>query len=162
MLQSNNEPDLTLIDSILVDDQPGTGVVHFNATIRNSSSAPATTGTVPISWEKVRLGVPLSGGIGVINETTTDLDLNGDGDKIDTLSVTWVHNETRPWDANINGEYVYALRDDSHQSYYINGNPKLFQLGTRSHFLYEGNDQWADFRLDALILHHSDYLLSCS
>ncbi|MHA1969548.1 MAG: hypothetical protein ACW964_17340, partial [Candidatus Hodarchaeales archaeon] len=88
MLQSNNEPDLTLIDSILVDDQPGTGVVHFNATIRNSSSAPATTGTVPISWEKVRLGVPLSGGIGVINETTTDLDLNGDGDKIDTLSVT--------------------------------------------------------------------------
>ncbi len=122
MVESATEPDFTLIDTNITDVQPGSGVLHFSATVQNNGSAPATTGTVPISWEEVRLGIPLSGGIGTLNETTTNLDLNGDGDKNDAYSVSWVHNETRPWDANVDGKYVFALWDDpmfSQQTYYI-------------------------------------------
>ncbi|MFW9906491.1 MAG: hypothetical protein ACFFFH_19420 [Candidatus Thorarchaeota archaeon] len=42
----------------------------------------------------------------------------------------------------------------SQQTYYINGEPKLFYLDGKSHILYEANDEYADFGLGASIIHH--------
>ncbi|MFW9906492.1 MAG: hypothetical protein ACFFFH_19425 [Candidatus Thorarchaeota archaeon] len=33
MIESTTEPDFTLIDTTITDVQPGSGVLHFNATV---------------------------------------------------------------------------------------------------------------------------------
>jgi hypothetical protein len=145
----------------LTDVEPGSGVFQLNATIQNNGSAPATTGTVPISWEDRLFEIALSGGVGSLNESVAGLDLNGDGDKIDSFEVTWFHNETRPLDAIVDGVHAYSLYEGYpegsfwlNRTYYIDGKPKLFKLGTKTHVLYEATAKWAFFGLDAFILHH--------
>jgi hypothetical protein len=161
-VHSISGPDFTLINSTLTDIQPGSGVFQFNATFQNNGSTPATAGTVPISWENRCLQIELSGGVGSLNESVAGLDLNGDGDKIDSFPVTWFHNETRPYDAIVDGVHAYALSEGPpedpwfflNRTYYIDGKPKLFQLGTKNHTLYDATPTWAYFGLDAFILHH--------
>jgi hypothetical protein len=137
-------------------------VFQLNATFQNNGSTPATTGTLPISWENRCFQIALSGGVGSLNESVAGLDLNGDDDKIDSFPVTWFHNETRPFDAIVDGVHAYALSEGPledpwfflNRTYYIDGKPKLFQLGTKTHTLYDASATWAYFGLDAFILHH--------
>ncbi|MFX0207658.1 MAG: hypothetical protein ACFFDT_16845, partial [Candidatus Hodarchaeota archaeon] len=120
---------------------------------------PATTGHVPISWEEYMYTMPLTNGIGTLDENVADYDINGDGDEDDTFTVEW-NNTIRPWDAEIDGTYVYALADHSvdrgfNRSYYIDGNSKLFQLGNKMHTLYNADNDVVSFGLgDAIILNH--------
>lgn len=83
------------------------------------------------------------------------LDLNGDGDIQDSFEVTWFHNETRLWDAIIDGEHGYAIfegpPDDMRrlETYYLeNGQPKLFQLGNKTHTLQRENKDYGLFGLE--------------
>lgn len=161
-VHSTDGPDFTLINSTFTDVQPGSGVFQLNATIQNNGSTPATTGTLPISWENRLFQIALLHGEGWLNESVAGLDLNGDGDKIDSFPVTWFHNETRPWDAIVDGVHAYALSEGPledpffyfNRTYYIDGKSKLFQLGTKTHALYDASATMAYFGLDAFILHH--------
>jgi hypothetical protein len=160
-VHSNGGPDfITLINSTLTDVQPGSGVFQLNATFQNNGSAPATTGIVSISWEIKMFELELSGGVGSLNESVVNLDLNGDGDKIDFFPVTWFHNETRPMDAIVDGVHAYAINEGLfedpwlNRTYYIDGKPKLFQLGNKTHVLYDANAEVAYFGLDAFIQHY--------
>ncbi|MFX1517926.1 MAG: hypothetical protein ACFFC6_16615 [Promethearchaeota archaeon] len=151
-----NEVDISLVDSSLSQVQQG--IYEFTTTIENIGD-PATTGTVPISWEEYVYAMPLTNGIGTLDESVADYDINGDGDEDDTFTVEW-NNTIRPWDAEINGAYVYALADHSvdrmfNRSYYIDGQSKLFQLGNKMHTLYFADNDVASFGLgDAVILNH--------
>ena len=145
----------------------GLGLTHvyqFNATIQYDGY-PARQGTVPISYENEYYDLPLINGVGTLDESIVDLDLNGDGDKTDTFGVTWFHNETRQWDAIINdgGNDIHAYsrnegppeNPSSIRTYYINGKSKLFQLGTETHILYNANNDVAGFGLgNAVIVNH--------
>ncbi|MFX0206223.1 MAG: Heimdall-CTERM domain-containing surface protein, partial [Candidatus Hodarchaeota archaeon] len=100
----------------------------------------------------------LNDGLGTLSESIVDFDIDGDGDKEDSFDVVW--NDTiRPWDAVIDGAYVYALADHSenpgfNRSYYIDGEPKLFQLGNKKHILYVASNNAAFFGFDAAIIKH--------
>ena len=155
-LQTNNLPDF----SDLADDPSFTeienGVIQLNATFKNTGG-PATTGEVPIFWETVYYELELDNGNGTLNENIVDFDLNGDGDKTDSFSVTWAHNASRPWDAVLDGTYVYALIDHTDKSifnrtYYINGKPKTFNLGSVTHFLYIADSESAQFGIGVTAL----------
>jgi hypothetical protein len=152
----NAIPNFELVDSSLTPSQPGT--YEFNATVTNTGDS-ATTGTVPIHWAELYHGLELDEGVGVLDESIIDFDLNGDEDMIDTFDVTWVHNESRPWDATIDDVHVYALSDHSeshnvNRSYYIDGEPKLFQLGSESHILQRAHNDAAWFAFGASIQQH--------
>ncbi|MFX0183596.1 MAG: Heimdall-CTERM domain-containing surface protein [Candidatus Hodarchaeota archaeon] len=150
-----NQPNIGFIsDSFNTTKQ---GAYEFGTSIKNTGD-PATEGEVPISWEKYQYEMQLSDGMGTLSESVSDYDLNGDGDKEDTFDVVW--NDTiRPWDAIINGAYVYAIADHPenrrfNRTYYINGEPKLFQLGNKRHTLYFANNNGAFFGFDAVIVKH--------
>ena len=152
---SFTSPDFILIDSSLSPSAPG--VYQFAATIKNIGGS-ATTSNVPISWEKYVYGLPLVNGIGTLDESVADYDINGDGVKDDTFTVEW-NNTLRPWDAEIDGDYVYAFSDHSenrgfNRTYSINGETKLFHLGSKMHSLYWANNIEAYFGFDAVILNH--------
>lgn len=156
MGKTNAVPNFELIDSSLTSSQPGT--YEFSVTVTNTGDS-ATTGTVPIHWAELYYGLELNDGEGILDESIVDYDLNGDGDKIDTFDVSWVHNETRPWDATIDDVHVYALSDHSeswnvNRSYYIEGEPKIFQLGTESHILQRAHNDGAWFAFGAFIQKH--------
>jgi hypothetical protein len=159
-VQTMNKPNFILLNSTLTEIQSEIGIYQFNATIHNNGSAPATTGTVPFSWESVVYGTPMSAGTGTLNESSLNLDLNGDGDITDTFLVQWFHNETRQTDALIDGVHVYSQwegpPDDPYQNrtYFINGQSKLFQLGNKTHILYYVTEEAVFLGLDAFILEH--------
>ncbi|MFX1285867.1 MAG: hypothetical protein ACFFB5_19655 [Promethearchaeota archaeon] len=151
-----NQVEFNLIDSSLT--QINQGVYQFSAIVQNSGD-PATTGVVPISWEEYMYTIPLTKGVGTLDESVVDYDINGDDDKDDTFTVEW--NDTiRPWDAEIDGVYVYALADHSenpgfNRTYFIDGKSKLFQIGNEMHTLYYADNYTASFGFgDAFILNY--------
>ncbi|MHA2202988.1 MAG: Loki-CTERM sorting domain-containing protein [Candidatus Hodarchaeales archaeon] len=165
ILGSNSINDLSfdLVDYSL-ENSSQQGIYNFNVTVQNSGDT-ATAGVMPISWEKVLYTLSLSNGIGTLEESVVDLDINGDGDKTDDFEVTWFHNDSRQWDAVINDGvneiHAYSLDEgpsDSpgiHRTYYINGKPKLFNLGGETHTLYGADNDEALFGLgNAIILKH--------
>ncbi|MFW9856297.1 MAG: hypothetical protein ACFFFG_14690 [Candidatus Thorarchaeota archaeon] len=155
-VEAINRPYFLPIDSAITS--VSTGVYQLEATTKNVG-APATTGTVPIHWAPLYYGLQLTNGVGTLEENDADYDLNGDGDKDDTFDVSW-NNSIRPWDATIDGNYVYALSDLSQEvgninrSYFIGGNPKIFTLGTESHILQRAWNDMAWFALGASIQQH--------
>lgn len=164
-------------DSSLVDDKPDfvkvgdyslkTGErneLEFNITVVNNGE-PATAGFVPIMWETIYYEIPLTNGEGILEESEVDYDLNDDNDKLDTFNVVRFENNGRLWDAKIsdNGEEVHAysicegpIEDPwSIRRYYYEEQPKLFNLGTETHFLYLATDSIAVFGLvDGEIVKH--------
>lgn len=154
-LESITEVNIGLVDSSLTQVQQG--VYEFTAIIENTGD-PATTGTVPISWDNYAYGVSLTNGVGTLDESVADYDINGDGDKDDTFSVEW--NDTlRPWDAEIDGTYVYAISDHAvnrgfNRTYSIDGESKLFQIGSKTHSLYWADNDEAFFGFDSVVLNH--------
>jgi len=136
-LKSINEPDLGFLSHSFNTSKQG--VYELATSIKNTRD-PAIKGEVPISWDKCTYELQLSEGAGTLSESVADFDLNGDGDIADTFAVAW-NNTIRPWDAVIDGVYIYALADHSenrgfNRTYYINGEPKIFQLGNKKHTLY--------------------------
>ncbi|MFX0151132.1 MAG: hypothetical protein ACFFAJ_10155, partial [Candidatus Hodarchaeota archaeon] len=133
------------------------GKYEFSVTVQHTGSDPATAGSVPIPWEKVNYELPLTNGFGILAESTVDYDLNGDGDKIDTFDVTWYNDTIREWDAIIKDGttdiHAYAITETPGgafpriRNYTLNGNSKLFTLGSETHFLYEANNDTATFGL---------------
>jgi parallel beta-helix repeat protein len=143
----SNEPDFyELIDYTLTPLVTG---YQFDATIKNNGD-PATTGLVPISWESFGYTLELTNGVGTLFESALPLDLNGDGDQLDSFEVIWAPNDTRPCDAIVDGMYVYAIADHSenrryNRSYYLDGKSKLFQIGNETHVLYDADMDSAYF-----------------
>ncbi|UCG00405.1 MAG: hypothetical protein JSW11_12240 [Candidatus Heimdallarchaeota archaeon] len=142
-----NEPSFTVI---------GNGVTQLNVTFKNTGD-PATTGEVPIFWETTFYELELDEGNGTLKENNVDFDLNGDGDKTDSFTVTWTPSPSRPWDATIDGTYVYALSDHVdapffNRTYYINGKPKTFTLGSETHFLYMADSDSAQIGMSVTAL----------
>ena len=135
----------------------GNLTTQLNVTVKNTGGS-ATVGEVPIFWETLGYELALENGEGVLKENVVDFDLNGDGDKTDSFNVTWTHNVSRPWDATVDGTYVYALDDYneswdwSPRTYYINSEPKVFTLGSETHFLYMADNESAQFGLGATVL----------
>jgi hypothetical protein len=144
----NDEPDFALNDFNLTPVQQG--VTEFTVKVQNNGTGIATSGVVPIAWEKFHYELPLTNGIGTLAESVVDLDLSGDGDKTDAFTITWFHNDTRQWDATIDDGvkeiHAYSLWEGpvekpwSNQTHLINGQSKLFQLGTETHSLYFANN----------------------
>ena len=135
-------------------------VYYFVVNVQNTG-APASYGTMPISWEKTYYELPLDNGVGTLYESVVDLDLNGDGDADDFFDVSWFHNETRLWDAIISGVHAYSIFEGppeaphTHRTYYLNnGQLKLFQLGSETHILYRANDTFAALGFSAATKHH--------
>jgi len=147
-------PEFILIDSSLSSNDPG--IYQFTATIQNIGD-PATAGIVPISWENIIYDLTLDNGIGTLVESDIDLDLNGDGDILDSFDVSWFHNDTRNWDAIINDGvhdiHAYSLWEGPPENrqmlrtYYINEEPKLIKLGSETHTLIFADKDSACFGL---------------
>ncbi|MFX1249975.1 MAG: hypothetical protein ACFFBQ_21500 [Promethearchaeota archaeon] len=157
-LTSINQVDFSSTGYSLTETRQG--VYEFSATVQHNGSDPATTGLVPIPWERVSYELALSNGVGLLNESIVDLDLNGDTDKVDSFNVTWFHNATRQWDATINDGskeiHAYAITESPPtgsakfpmiRNYSINGKSKLFSLDSEIHFLYRADNDWATFGL---------------
>ncbi|MHA1967595.1 MAG: hypothetical protein ACW964_07320, partial [Candidatus Hodarchaeales archaeon] len=158
-----NGPDFVLVDFELVPDEyyHQTGIYSLVAIIKNNGSGSATSGEVPHAWEKVYYELPLMNGVGTLDESLIKHDLNGDTDKTDIFDVTWFQNESRQWDAVIDGGHAYSFWEGSpespwkNQTFYVNGKPKLFQLGSVTHSLYFANNTIARFGLiDAQVRIH--------
>lgn len=155
-VEAINRPYFLPIDSAITS--VGTGIYHLETTTKNVG-APATTGTVPTHWAPLYYGLQLTNGAGTLEENDADYDINGDGDKDDTFDVSW-NNSIRPWDATIDGNYVYALSDHTQEvgninrSYFIGGKPKIFTLGTESHILQRAWNDMAWFAFGASIQQH--------
>ncbi|MFX0124007.1 MAG: BMP family protein [Candidatus Hodarchaeota archaeon] len=129
---------------------------QFTVTIRNTGD-PTSAGFVPISWEESYYELPLNNGDGILDESLANYDINGDGDKLDSFDVVWSPNETRPYDALVDGMHVYSLTDGtdlSVRSYYINGDPKSFQLGSETHILYRADNDFAHFGFNTVFQAH--------
>jgi hypothetical protein len=158
-----NGPDFELVDFKLVPDDfyHQAGIYKLVATIKNNGSGSATSGEVPHAWEKIYYELTLANGVGTLDESLINHDLNGDSDKTDTFDVTWFHNDSRQWDAVIDGGHAYSFWEGSpenpwkNQTFYVKGKPKLFQLGSVTHSLYFANNTIARFGLiDAQVLIH--------
>ncbi|MFX0204781.1 MAG: hypothetical protein ACFFDT_02260 [Candidatus Hodarchaeota archaeon] len=140
------------------------GMYEFSVTIDHTGSTPATAGSVPIAWENVYYRLPLTNGVGILDESIVDYDLNGDGDKIDTFDVTWDNDPIRQWDAIINDGTTdidaYAITETPGgvfpriRNYTLHGESKLFTLGSETHFLYEANNDWATFGLGGAYIYN--------
>jgi hypothetical protein len=161
-LEAINRPHFVSVDSSFTQVIPGSK--QFMVTVKNIG-APATTGTVPIAWEKATYDVELTDGVGILIESAVGFDLNGDDDIMDSFEVTWFHNDTRNWDAIVNDGvqdlHTYSLWEGppenrrENRSYYLDGKPKLFQLGTETHFLVFADETVACFGLgEGIILQH--------
>ncbi|MFX0124625.1 MAG: hypothetical protein ACFFAE_13415 [Candidatus Hodarchaeota archaeon] len=153
--RSVNTPYFELEDYSLTLSKPG--IYEFNIKVKNTGD-PTSTGTVPIHWAELYYELRFDDGIGSLKENDANYDINGDGDKDDTFDVAW-NDSIRPWDATVDGNYVYALCDHSerwnlNRSYYINDKPKLFQLGSKSHILQRATNEYAWFALGASIKQH--------
>jgi hypothetical protein len=139
------------------------GMYEFNVTVQHTGSTPATAASVPITWENVYYRLPLTNGIGVLDESIVDYDLNGDGDKIDTFDVMWDNDPIRQWDVNITDGttdiHAYAITETSGtfpiiRNYTLNGESKLFTLGSETHFLYSADNTAATFGLGGAYLYN--------
>jgi hypothetical protein len=149
----------------------GTGEIHFNATVINSGLT-ATAGTVQTSQEDVIHTIYLEYGAGMLNESEVGeigMDLNGDGDQTDTFNVTSAPSSTREVDVTITDGtteiHAYAICEEWYgepyphhevRNYSINGQSKVFQLGSENHLLdlaYPLYD-FARFGLNAVVLDH--------
>lgn len=161
--QPINEVDFSLLDYSLTTSQPG--VMQVTVTIQNNGDIPATSGLVPISWEDSFFEILLTGGVGLLDENVVGFDLNGNGNTLDTFSVTWFYNETRQWDAIINDGFydihAYSIFEGPVgnpgiiRTYYINEQAKLFQLGNLTHSLYMADNDRAWFGLgNVSIMNH--------
>ena len=164
------------VDASLIDDKPDfvkigdysleireNNEVTFNITVQNNGE-PATTGFVPIMWETIYYEIPLTNGEGILEESEINCDLNDDNDKLDSFNVTWNPTSGRQYDAMINDGtndiQAYALCEGpptdpwSNRTYYINDEPKIFQLGTENHVLYilDNNNDYAMFGLCDAVL----------
>lgn len=142
-------PDFELVDWELKTIRPG--LVKLTMTITNVGES-ATTGIVTISWERAMYDLLLENGHGVLRESDVGLDLNGDNDRVDQFEVKWVE-DTR--DAYVDGVLVHAIRETDKTSYYIDGERKLFKLGTKEHCLYYADSTLASFGLVARYVEHS-------
>jgi hypothetical protein len=149
-LTSDDFPDFEQTSFIFNVTQNGVGKVE--AAIRNNGSAPATTGAVPSTWEKVLLTMTLSSGEGTINESFVDFDIDGDGDKADTFDVRWSPTPNRSMDATVDGDHVYSLyEDDGSYNFSVNGISKYFQLGSdKQHAMYYASEDYAEFMFDVV------------
>ncbi len=168
LITVDGEPDFVLVqDRMPLEAEPGVYLIDVG--IKNNGSAAAVPGNMPVTWENLYYELVLDNGKGMLNETTMDHDLDGDGDKTATFNVTWFHNVTRQWDAVINGstenKYIYSLWEGttespwSNQTHKINGASKLFQLGNQEHVLYGADNDTARFGFGAVIMTHpSPYL----
>lgn len=157
--KSTNGPEIIVVDIYLSPYQKG--AYFYYVTLQNNGTGPITSGEEPHAWEQIYYELPLVAGIGTLEEGLINLDLNGDADKSDQFTVTWFHNASRQWDATIGSVHAYSFWEGSatapwhKQSYYLNGKPKLFQLGTENHSLYFANETLARFGLgNAQILSH--------
>jgi hypothetical protein len=142
-----------------------TGELNLNATIINYG-LPMTAGTVQTSQEDLLYYISIPFGAGTLNESEVGMDLNGDGDQTDTFNVKWAGSSIREYDANIfNGTaeiHVYAIHESFYPSWWIknytvNGQSKVFQLGSENHSLYYADsiDEEASFGLgNVVVLNH--------
>jgi hypothetical protein len=140
------------------------GVYEFSVTVEHNGSDSATARSVPIPWEKVYYELPLTNGTGILTESTVEHDLNGDGDIVDTFDVTWYNDTIRQWDAIIKDGttdiHAYAITETPGvfpriRNYSINGESKLFTLGSETHFLYSADNYTATFGFgEAYIYNH--------
>ncbi|MHA2297566.1 MAG: hypothetical protein ACXAEU_04185 [Candidatus Hodarchaeales archaeon] len=129
---------------------PGeTGERQFTAIVINSG-LPATAGTVQTSQEDIMYQIAIPFGSGTLDESELGMDLNGDDDQTDTFEVTLAGSDTREGDVNITDGtteiHAYAIDERGVEyalcwvmNYTINGQSKIFQLGSENHSLY-----WAD------------------
>lgn len=158
-----NEVDFTVTDSSLTPIEQG--VYNFTATFQNTGDVPVTASIVPTTWEKLFYQLPLTNGEGILIESEVGHDLNNDKDKLDSFNITWYPNADRQYDALINNGtkdiHAYSLCEGpseapwSNRTYYINGGPKIFHLGTEAHVLYIASNDLAEFGLcDAVLRKH--------
>jgi hypothetical protein len=146
-------PEFNLLDAAVTPIKRG--VSQFTATIQNDG-APAGPGLVPIGWEEIVYDIPLENGIGILVESeigNLGFDLNGNGDTLDTFDVVRYQDETRQWDAIVDGVHAYSIFEGpednpgSIRRYDLYGESKLFRLGTETHYLYTANNEFARFGL---------------
>ncbi len=158
-LRTNNKPDFRLLDLTITPNPDQIGIEALNGSIQNNGSVPATTGIVPLTVEKVIHFLELSNGIGTLAESVVDLDLNGNGNKTDKFEVRWSSTATRFLDATIDGVHVYSFCEGTPENpwssltYFIDGEPKFFQLGNKKHNLYFAREDLAVFGLDTYLLY---------
>ncbi|MFX0182006.1 MAG: hypothetical protein ACFE95_02895 [Candidatus Hodarchaeota archaeon] len=153
--KSASNVDFNSLDYTL--DSTIQGEYEFSVTVEHNGSDAATAGSVPIPWEKVNYELPLTNGTGLLNESTVEYDLNGDGDIIDIFDVTWYNDTIRQWDAIIKDGptdiRAYAITESppgvfpNIKNYSINEKTKLFTLGSETHFLYRADNYTASFGL---------------
>ncbi|MFX0206224.1 MAG: hypothetical protein ACFFDT_09565 [Candidatus Hodarchaeota archaeon] len=154
--------DFNVIDATLTPTDQG--IYTFTATIQNTGDALPTNSLVPITWERIYYELPITNGEGTLDESVIDCDLNDDNDKSDSFDFTWNPSSGRQYDALINNGthdiQAYALCEGplsnpwSNRTYYINGKPKIFQLGTENHVLYilDNDNDYAAFGLCDAVL----------
>ncbi|MFX1247584.1 MAG: hypothetical protein ACFFBQ_09395 [Promethearchaeota archaeon] len=158
-----NQPDFSSLGYSVTSSRQG--VYKFTTTVEHTGIDPATVGSVLIPWEKVQYDLPLTNGSGTLEETIVTYDLNGDGDILDTFSVTWYNDTVRQWDAIINDGltdvHAYAITETAPgewptiRNYTLNDESKLFSLGSETHFLYRADNYTASFGFgDAYIHNH--------
>ncbi|MHA2243949.1 MAG: hypothetical protein ACXADY_03190 [Candidatus Hodarchaeales archaeon] len=150
------QPFFEILSSILTDTENYTK--QFSTTIKNHGAS-ATKENIFMTWEELNYVLPLTEGQGTLNESVVNLDLNGDGDEVDTFEVTWFKNQTRQIDATIDEVHVYALIETLEEeyttlTYYINDKSKLFKLGNNYHALYECTEDYVDLGLNSKIVPH--------
>ncbi len=160
---SINQPDFSSLGYSVTSLSQG--VYKFTAIIEHTGIDAATIGPVLIPWEKVQYDLPLTNGSGILEETIVTYDLNGDGDILDTFSVTWYNDTARQWDAIINDGltdvHAYAITESTPgewptiRNYTLNDESKLFSLGSETHFLYRADNYTASFGFgDAYVHNH--------
>ncbi|MFX0172306.1 MAG: hypothetical protein ACFE9L_10325 [Candidatus Hodarchaeota archaeon] len=160
-IESISNVDFSTLDYTV--DTTIQGIYEFSVTVEHSGSDPATTASVPIAWENVYYRLPLTNGVGILDESIVDYDLNGDGDKIDKFDVTWDNDPVRQWDVNITDGttdiHAYAIMETSGtfpiiRNYTFNGESKLFTLGSETHFLYNADNDAATFGLGGAYIYN--------
>jgi len=152
--------DFSISDYSLSLVQPGE--YHISAMIKNDGDSLANSGLIPISWEDIVYELQLYDGVGILDENIIGSDLNGNGNISDSFYVEWYNDDERNWDAIINDglneTHAYSISEgpvgdpDSIRTYYINGEPKLFELGNHTHSLYIATNDYALFGLNQVIL----------
>ncbi len=148
--------DYPIFELLSMHSTPLVGGVDMEFTF-NNTGYPATTGTVWVPWEKVAYDTPLEGEppSGNINETLLELDVNGDGDKLDVFTVRYV-NDTQ---AEVDNEVANAMKIPEQTFWFTGGRFEVreknnFTIGTKTHALYAVRNTYASFALDNFFHDH--------